>query len=74
MTLYETPPFFEGLYQETVHATVLCIQSTLAEQVIEAAYNDKRETLRRWLPGRVILNRLALSSAPRRGCLRSCLA
>ena len=31
--------------------TVLRIQSTLAEPVFEAAYDDKRETPRRWLPG-----------------------
>ena len=30
---------------------VLRIQSTLAEPVFEAAYDDKRETPRRWLPG-----------------------
>jgi mannose-6-phosphate isomerase-like protein (cupin superfamily) len=30
--------------------TVLRIQSTLAEPVFEAAYDDKRETPRRWLP------------------------
>jgi mannose-6-phosphate isomerase-like protein (cupin superfamily) len=32
-------------------ATVLHIQSTLAAPVFEAAYDDKRETPRRWLPG-----------------------
>jgi len=31
--------------------TTLRIQSTLAEPVFEAAYDDKRETPRRWLPG-----------------------
>src|SRR5215475_14768003 len=31
--------------------TVLRIQSTLAEPVFEAAYDDKRETPRRYLPG-----------------------
>jgi mannose-6-phosphate isomerase-like protein (cupin superfamily) len=31
--------------------TVLHIQSTLAAAVFEAAYDDKRETPRRWLPG-----------------------
>ena len=31
--------------------TVLRIQSTLAEPVFEAAYDDNRETPRRWLPG-----------------------
>ncbi|HEV2100315.1 MAG TPA: hypothetical protein VGR45_15525 [Stellaceae bacterium] len=30
--------------------TLLRIQSTLAEPVFEAAYDDKRETLRRRLP------------------------
>jgi uncharacterized cupin superfamily protein len=30
--------------------TVLRIQSTLAEPVFEAAYDDKRETPRRWVP------------------------
>ena len=30
--------------------TTLRIQSTLAEPVFEAAYDDKRETPRRWLP------------------------
>ncbi len=30
--------------------SVLRIQSTLAEPVFEAAYDDKRETPRRWLP------------------------
>ena len=30
---------------------VLHIQSTLASPVFEAAYDDKRETPRRWLPG-----------------------
>jgi len=30
--------------------TVLRIQSTLAEPVFEAAYDDARETPRRWLP------------------------
>ena len=30
---------------------VLHIQSTLAAPVFEAAYDDKRETPRRWLPG-----------------------
>ena len=29
----------------------LRIQSTLAEPVFEAAYDDKRETPRRWVPG-----------------------
>ena len=29
----------------------LHIQSTLAAPVFEAAYDDKRETPRRWLPG-----------------------
>jgi mannose-6-phosphate isomerase-like protein (cupin superfamily) len=32
-------------------ATTLHIQSTLAAPVFEAAYDDKRETPRRWLPG-----------------------
>ena len=32
-------------------ATVLHIASTLAAPVFEAAYDDKRETPRRWLPG-----------------------
>jgi mannose-6-phosphate isomerase-like protein (cupin superfamily) len=32
-------------------AAVLHIQSTLAAPVFEAAYDDKRETPRRWLPG-----------------------
>jgi mannose-6-phosphate isomerase-like protein (cupin superfamily) len=31
--------------------TVLHIQSTLAAPVFEAAYDDKHETPRRWLPG-----------------------
>ena len=31
--------------------TTLHIQSTLAAPVFEAAYDDKRETPRRWLPG-----------------------
>jgi quercetin dioxygenase-like cupin family protein len=31
-------------------AATLHIQSTLAEPVFEAAYDDKRETPRRWLP------------------------
>src|SRR5262249_31484828 len=31
--------------------TVLHIESTLAAPVFEAAYEDKRETPRRWLPG-----------------------
>jgi len=31
-------------------ATVLHIESTLAAPVFEAAYDDKRETPRRWLP------------------------
>jgi mannose-6-phosphate isomerase-like protein (cupin superfamily) len=31
--------------------TELHIQSTLAAPVFEAAYDDKRETPRRWLPG-----------------------
>src|SRR5262249_5295592 len=31
--------------------TVLRIQSTLAEPVFEAAYDDNRATPRRWLPG-----------------------
>ena len=31
--------------------SVLHIQSTLASPVFEAAYDDKRETPRRWLPG-----------------------
>ena len=31
--------------------SVLHIQSTLAAPVFEAAYDDKRETPRRWLPG-----------------------
>ncbi len=30
---------------------VLHIRSTLASPVFEAAYDDKRETPRRWLPG-----------------------
>ena len=30
---------------------VLHIESTLAAPVFEAAYDDKRETPRRWLPG-----------------------
>jgi len=30
--------------------TVLHIESTLAAPVFEAAYDDKRETPRRWLP------------------------
>lgn len=30
---------------------ILHIQSTLAAPVFEAAYDDKRETPRRWLPG-----------------------
>jgi hypothetical protein len=30
--------------------SVLRIQSTLAEPVFEAAYDDERETPRRWLP------------------------
>jgi len=32
-------------------ATTLHIHSTLAAPVFEAAYDDKRETPRRWLPG-----------------------
>jgi mannose-6-phosphate isomerase-like protein (cupin superfamily) len=32
-------------------AGVLRIQSTLAEPVFEAAYDDNRETPRRWVPG-----------------------
>jgi mannose-6-phosphate isomerase-like protein (cupin superfamily) len=32
-------------------SSVLHIQSTLASPVFEAAYDDKRETPRRWLPG-----------------------
>jgi quercetin dioxygenase-like cupin family protein len=32
-------------------STVLRIQSTLAAPVFEAAYDDKRETARRYLPG-----------------------
>lgn len=32
-------------------ANVLHIRSTLASPVFEAAYDDKRETPRRWLPG-----------------------
>ena len=32
-------------------SAVLHIQSTLASPVFEAAYDDKRETPRRWLPG-----------------------
>ncbi|MEA2983577.1 MAG: hypothetical protein QOF09_5400 [Alphaproteobacteria bacterium] len=32
-------------------AAILHIQSTLAAPVFEAAYDDKRETPRRWLPG-----------------------
>ena len=32
-------------------ATTLHIRSTLAAPVFEAAYDDKRETPRRWLPG-----------------------
>ena len=31
-------------------ATILHIQSTLAASVFEAAYDDKRESPRRWLP------------------------
>jgi mannose-6-phosphate isomerase-like protein (cupin superfamily) len=31
--------------------TTLHIESTLAAPVFEAAYDDKRETPRRWLPG-----------------------
>jgi mannose-6-phosphate isomerase-like protein (cupin superfamily) len=31
--------------------TVLHIESTLAAPVFEAAYDDKRESPRRWLPG-----------------------
>jgi mannose-6-phosphate isomerase-like protein (cupin superfamily) len=31
--------------------SVLHIQSTLASPLFEAAYDDKRETPRRWLPG-----------------------
>ena len=34
-----------------VGAGTLRIQSTLAAPVFEAAYDDKRETPRRWLPG-----------------------
>jgi quercetin dioxygenase-like cupin family protein len=34
-----------------VGAGVLHIRSTLASPVFEAAYDDKRETPRRWLPG-----------------------
>jgi quercetin dioxygenase-like cupin family protein len=34
-----------------VGAGVLHIRSTLAAPVFEAAYDDKRETPRRWLPG-----------------------
>lgn len=34
-----------------VGKTVLHIESTLASPVFEAAYDDKRETPRRWLPG-----------------------
>jgi mannose-6-phosphate isomerase-like protein (cupin superfamily) len=34
-----------------IGATVLHIESTLAAPVFEAAYDDKRETPRRWLPG-----------------------
>jgi mannose-6-phosphate isomerase-like protein (cupin superfamily) len=32
--------------------TILHIESTLAAPVFEAAYDDKRESLRRWLPGK----------------------
>jgi mannose-6-phosphate isomerase-like protein (cupin superfamily) len=32
-------------------SAILHIQSTLASPVFEAAYDDKRETPRRWLPG-----------------------
>jgi quercetin dioxygenase-like cupin family protein len=32
-------------------SAILHIQSTLAAPVFEAAYDDKRETPRRWLPG-----------------------
>ena len=35
----------------TAAETVLHIESTLAAPVFEAAYDDKRETPRRWLPG-----------------------
>jgi len=35
-------------------AATLHIRSTLAAPVFEAAYDDKRETPRRWLPGRVL--------------------
>jgi mannose-6-phosphate isomerase-like protein (cupin superfamily) len=35
-------------------AAILHIRSTLAAPVFEAAYDDKRETPRRWLPGRVL--------------------
>jgi mannose-6-phosphate isomerase-like protein (cupin superfamily) len=34
-----------------IGAAVLHIESTLAAPVFEAAYDDKRETPRRWLPG-----------------------
>jgi quercetin dioxygenase-like cupin family protein len=37
---------FANSGQGTLH-----IQSTLAAPVFEAAYDDKRETPRRWLPG-----------------------
>ena len=37
---------FSNIGTDTLH-----IQSTLAASVFEAAYDDKRETPRRWLPG-----------------------
>jgi len=37
---------FSNIGSDTLH-----IQSTLAAPVFEAAYDDKRETPRRWLPG-----------------------
>jgi mannose-6-phosphate isomerase-like protein (cupin superfamily) len=37
---------FSNIGTSTLH-----IQSTLASPVFEAAYDDKRETPRRWLPG-----------------------
>jgi quercetin dioxygenase-like cupin family protein len=37
---------FSNIGSGTLH-----IQSTLAAPVFEAAYDDKRETPRRWLPG-----------------------
>ncbi len=40
------PHGFKNSGTETLH-----VQATLASPVFEAAYDDKRETPRRWLPG-----------------------